>query len=312
MAAFANGELMNAIDWNALLPPSHVPPYVVPPALALAEAHHASGQDLICAVATALEISGRVGTSLGGLRATPGGFPLRVWGISSNQLGATAGAAKILVCPASVLRPGSRRYYALPSHTSTTTRRMWAPSTHLPAGSRKGVTTALLKWDTGEHDVLDGEHGFWAMNSAPSVPEGYRSARADGVHERCMQVLADLRMFQSPLDAPQDYHGPTCGPKSPGSWSGSGFAELESTSIPIFAIMSKQPALQYVIAVADIASSGDPGGRSRGDERPHPGHVKVGRGESRSEQRAIRTWRSKAGLTSVTARRMSKCALAAL
>ena len=25
-AAFANGDLMNALDWNALLPPSHVPP----------------------------------------------------------------------------------------------------------------------------------------------------------------------------------------------------------------------------------------------------------------------------------------------
>ena len=39
MAAFANGELMNALDWNALLPPSHVPPYVMPSALALAEAN---------------------------------------------------------------------------------------------------------------------------------------------------------------------------------------------------------------------------------------------------------------------------------
>ena len=60
-----NGELMNALDWNALLPPSHVPPYVIPAALALAETNRRSGKDLLVALALALEISGRVGTSLG-------------------------------------------------------------------------------------------------------------------------------------------------------------------------------------------------------------------------------------------------------
>lgn len=211
MAAFANGELMNAIDWNALLPPSHVPPYVVPPALALAEAHHASGPDLICAVATALEISGRVGTSLGGLRATPGGFPLRVWGISSNQLGATAGAAKILGLSGERMLHaiGLAGYYApLPSHAKYNHTTHVGYAKYAPAGwiAQAGVTTALLAemGYRGDTSVLDGEHGFWAMNSAPSCD-------ADKVTDRLGEEWVFMNaaykywptcgMFQSPLDA---------------------------------------------------------------------------------------------------------------
>lgn len=96
MAAFANGDLMNALDWNVLMPPSHVPPYAIAPALALAEAQGKSGRDLIVAAVLAMEVSGRIGTALGGLRATKGGYPLKVWGIGANQIGATAGAAHIL------------------------------------------------------------------------------------------------------------------------------------------------------------------------------------------------------------------------
>ena len=36
-AGFANGELMNALDFDAILPPGHVSPYVLPGALAVQE-----------------------------------------------------------------------------------------------------------------------------------------------------------------------------------------------------------------------------------------------------------------------------------
>ena len=42
-AAFANGELINALDFDAVLPPGHVSPYVLPGALAVAEADGVSG-----------------------------------------------------------------------------------------------------------------------------------------------------------------------------------------------------------------------------------------------------------------------------
>src|SRR5438309_11726546 len=42
-AGFANGELINALDFDAVLPPGHVSPYVLPGALAVAEAELVSG-----------------------------------------------------------------------------------------------------------------------------------------------------------------------------------------------------------------------------------------------------------------------------
>ena len=67
-AAFANGELMNAIDMDAVLIPGHITPYVVPPVLAAAEKANVSGRDLIRGIVVAHEISARVGGAYAGLR----------------------------------------------------------------------------------------------------------------------------------------------------------------------------------------------------------------------------------------------------
>ena len=46
-AAFANGELINALDYDTILvPPGHVTPYVIPAPLAVAESVGASGSFL--------------------------------------------------------------------------------------------------------------------------------------------------------------------------------------------------------------------------------------------------------------------------
>lgn len=210
LAAFANGELMNALDWNALLPPSHVPPYVIPAALALAEAQRRSGKDLLVALALALEIPARVGTALGGLRATPGGFPLRVWGISSNQLGATVGAARILGLDEDRLHHalGLSGYYApLPSHAKYNHTTHVGYAKYAPSGwmAQAGVVTAQLA-QMGYHGdltVLEGDNGFWAMNGAPSC-DWDRMTRRLG--EEWVFTTAAYKywptcgMFQSPLD----------------------------------------------------------------------------------------------------------------
>jgi 2-methylcitrate dehydratase PrpD len=174
LAAFANGDLMNALDWNALLPPSHVPPYVLAPVLALAEANHKTGKDLITAAIVGMEVAGRVGTSLGGLRATPGGFPLRVWGISSNQLGATAGAAHVLSLePDRMLHAlGLSAFHApVPSHVKYNYTKEVGYAKFGPSGwmAQGGVVTALLAemGYRGDTSFLETERGFWAMNGAP-------------------------------------------------------------------------------------------------------------------------------------------------
>jgi len=96
-AAFANGELINALDFDAILPPGHVSPYVIPAAMALAEAHETSGADLVTAVAVAHEMSNRIGKAMDYLRETKNGVVStpKVLGYSCTIFGATAAALKV-------------------------------------------------------------------------------------------------------------------------------------------------------------------------------------------------------------------------
>ena len=60
-AAFANGELQNGLDYD---PVPHVPPVVIPAVLAVAEAQHATGKELITATAVGSEIASRLSSVL--------------------------------------------------------------------------------------------------------------------------------------------------------------------------------------------------------------------------------------------------------
>ena len=100
-AAFANGELINALDWDAgVVPPGHSTPCVVAASLALAESIGASGKELVLAMALGHEISGRLGSVLTDLQepAAEGPVPILppVHGYSMHSLGAAAAAGKIL------------------------------------------------------------------------------------------------------------------------------------------------------------------------------------------------------------------------
>jgi 2-methylcitrate dehydratase PrpD len=96
-AAFANGELINALDFDSVLPPGHVSPYVLPGALAVAESAGASGKDLIAAVAVAHEMSYRLGKAMDYVRDVKDGksSPPPVAGYSSTVFGATAAIVRL-------------------------------------------------------------------------------------------------------------------------------------------------------------------------------------------------------------------------
>ena len=96
-AAFANGELINALDFDAILPPGHVSPYVLPGALAVAEADRASGRDLVLAVAIAHEMSNRFGKAMDYIRdVVDGEFRMPpVLGYTSTIFGATAAVMRL-------------------------------------------------------------------------------------------------------------------------------------------------------------------------------------------------------------------------
>ncbi len=177
-AAFANGELINALDWDVgVTPPGHSTPCVVPASLALAESIGASGKELVLAIALGHEISGRLGSVLTNLLEPPaeGRVPIlpAVHGYSMHSLGAAAAAGKILNLDrkkmASAL--GIAGYMApVPAMVK------WYKST--PAALTKyastgwiaqvGVTAALLSeiGYTGDDTVLDGDHSFWRFTAS--------------------------------------------------------------------------------------------------------------------------------------------------
>jgi 2-methylcitrate dehydratase PrpD len=96
-AAFANGELINALDFDAILPPGHVSPYVLPAALAVAETDRVSGQNLVLAVAIAHELSNRFGKAMDYIRDTVDGkFAMPpILGYTSTVFGATAAVTQL-------------------------------------------------------------------------------------------------------------------------------------------------------------------------------------------------------------------------
>jgi len=96
-AAIANGELINALDMDAVVPPGHVTPYVLPGALALAETANASGRELIRAVAVSHEMSWRIGKAMDYLRDMKDGQldTPKVFGFASTVFGATAAIAML-------------------------------------------------------------------------------------------------------------------------------------------------------------------------------------------------------------------------
>ena len=96
-AAFANGELINTLDMDAVLPPGHVSPYVIPGILAVGESLGLSGKQVIAATAVAHEMSNRMGKAVDYLRDTKDGnaTPPKVFGYSCTVFGAAAAIAKL-------------------------------------------------------------------------------------------------------------------------------------------------------------------------------------------------------------------------
>ncbi|MFT4030533.1 MAG: MmgE/PrpD family protein [Protaetiibacter sp.] len=169
-AAFANAELINALDQDAVLPPGHVTPYVLPGALATAEAARAPGTTLLTAIAVAHEISYRIGKATDYLRDMKDGVVTipPVIGYSSTLFGATAaiGVVKRLSAPAMADALG-----IMGSTMPTNTQRAWmmhAPATTIKYQLAGGMALAAVTaanlaalGHTGDRQLLDDrEYGF--------------------------------------------------------------------------------------------------------------------------------------------------------
>jgi 2-methylcitrate dehydratase PrpD len=97
-AAFANAELISALDFDPVLAPGHVAPVVIPVALASGELAGASGKDVLTAIAVGHEISCRIALAMDSLRDVENGAIVQhpVVGYSCIVFGAAATSAKLM------------------------------------------------------------------------------------------------------------------------------------------------------------------------------------------------------------------------
>lgn len=169
-AAFANAELINGLDQDAVLPPGHVSPYVLPGTLAAAEWKHVSGERLLCAIAVSHEMAFRLGKATDYLRDVKDGqvsIP-KVIGYSSTLFGGAAGVAMSLGLNEDGL---ANTLGIMGSTMPANTQRAWmmhAPPTtikyQLPGSMALATVTAAMLADLGhigDRKILDDrEYGF--------------------------------------------------------------------------------------------------------------------------------------------------------
>ncbi|MFC1935968.1 MmgE/PrpD family protein [Chloroflexota bacterium] len=176
-AGFANGELINALDYDSL---PHISPYVIPAPLALAESIRAPGKALILAIVLGYEISARMLKALTPPREYVNDGPEKgkiIWpwarGYASTIFGGTAAAGKTLgLQPERMVHALGIAGYMCPVPAMA---KWWesppaAMAKYPSAGwlAQAEITSALLAQMgyTGDISVLDGEYGFWRFFSA--------------------------------------------------------------------------------------------------------------------------------------------------
>lgn len=177
-AAFANGELINALEYCALLPPAiHATPCVVSALLALAESMGSSGKDLIVATALAHEVAARLASGMTTSRRFVAEGPEKgrfilpsVTGFGIPIFGGTAGSGKILKLDRNKMAHAlgiAGHICAVPTFGRFARISSADMPKYISAGwiSEAEVTSALLAemGYTGDRTVLDGEYGFWRL-----------------------------------------------------------------------------------------------------------------------------------------------------
>jgi 2-methylcitrate dehydratase PrpD len=167
-AVLANGQLINATDFDAFAGGGHGPGYVIPGPLAMAEVTDASGNELILATALAFEIAGRVKSAVGLLSSDPGFKVREREGYANCNFGAAAGMGKLLHLDQEKLMhaisiAGHACEVLTWSHVSLQDR--GHPLKYgIPGWQGTGAVMAVLlsrMGYVGDLDVFNPEHGFW-------------------------------------------------------------------------------------------------------------------------------------------------------
>ncbi|HSV82115.1 MAG TPA: MmgE/PrpD family protein [Ramlibacter sp.] len=186
-AAFANAELINALDMCVVTPPGHVTPYVLPGALAEGEVLGSSGKELIVAMAVSHEMSVRFAKALVNQRDTVNGKAIspKVFGNASGIFGATAAIGRMKMHSTDTIAHAlGIAAYISPVNSQVS----WFK--HLPSSTLKYIYAGMLVQQAltaaysaevehvGDQQVLDdAEYGYAAFIGSPKWEPEHLTAR---------------------------------------------------------------------------------------------------------------------------------------
>ena len=180
-AAMAVGELINALDYDALYQPGgHISPNVIPAPLAVAESQGASGAELVTATALAHEVAIRVTKGMSPLlqmKRDENGEPYYRWtpayGGSRYNLGAAAGAAHLLGLGAEHMAHAislAGHHAQVPTHAKFSHSVPTAYTKYGTAGwqSTGAIVSAFLAAEgyIGDETLFEGDHGLWRFTGS--------------------------------------------------------------------------------------------------------------------------------------------------
>ena len=190
-AVLANGTLAHGLDYDDTLEEAivHTGSCCATTALAVGEAHHAAGGDVLAAIVAGVEVMAAVG------RACPGAFHRRGFHPTAlcGSFGAAAATGRLLgLTPAELTTAfglcgsqasGIIEYLADGS---------WTKRFHAGWAAHAGVVAALLARAgfTGPRTVFEGTHGFYRAFGGEPPDAARLAALADGLgHEWAIQRL---------------------------------------------------------------------------------------------------------------------------
>lgn len=201
LASFANGELVNALDFCYNTEGRHLGIYVFPPCLVIAEREHSSGKELITALAVAHEVGGRAVSSLAQhkvLKDEPPYYETSPrFGYTTTIFGGVAGAGKLLGLNVGRMQnafgiAGASTPVPALQHWDYTSGPVFMVKYNSWSGwiAQLATVAALLaeKGFTGDTTILDGEWGFWQIVGSPffkvdnlleGLGETWHSGKAD-------------------------------------------------------------------------------------------------------------------------------------
>ncbi len=201
-AAFAWGELVNALEFDPDLTPCHVAPFVLPAPWVAAELGERSGRDLLVAVVVAHEVAAQIAGRMPGLRSVGGSarrptyeFRERWSAYTAGIVGAVVGAARLARTePATVLSalgiaaglapvPISSRFF----FTARPSDLKYGSPGWVSLGAATALELARAGY-RGDPDALVGPNGLLAiLGNGPADVEG---AAADlGHHWRILDSV---------------------------------------------------------------------------------------------------------------------------